>query len=242
MGTTSYLSEVGSELISKKWHLSDTILLNDFNVVATRVKKGDGHIRMYVVPDAVFDMTKQDDVYGSIFDMMNGRLPGIQYDEINKNFFIRNNVAPARLYLDGIPTDKDLIATLPASSFDKVEVIKSTVQFGPSGAIFFYSKDGGKFKNPATDKQGMKSARIIGYSVIRKFYAPQYESKIQPTKKTDFRSTLYWNPIVQTDSTGVSNVSFYNSDQTGDVDIEVEGVTSDGKLCRGVGSYMVITK
>ena len=57
--------------------------------------------------------------------------------------------------------------------------------------------------------------------------------------KNDFRSTIYWNPIVRTDSTGVAQVSFFNSDETGNVQIVVEGITADGKLCRGLGSYMV---
>jgi len=57
--------------------------------------------------------------------------------------------------------------------------------------------------------------------------------------KDDFRNTLYWNPIVKTDSTGVANVAFYNSDQTGEVQVVVEGITADGKLCRGLCRYTV---
>jgi len=57
--------------------------------------------------------------------------------------------------------------------------------------------------------------------------------------KNDFRSTLYWNPIVRTDSLGKASISFYNSDQTGEVQVVVEGITSDGKLCRGTGKYTV---
>jgi hypothetical protein len=89
------------------------------------------------------------------------------------------------------------------------------------------------------DGAGMKSSEIIGYSVIRKFYSPVYESQ-QPTEiKNDFRSTIYWNPVVQTDSTGVAKVSFFNSDESGNMQIVVEGITVNGKLCRGLSMYSV---
>jgi len=240
--TTTYLSEVSSELINKKWHLSDTILLGDINIVRTKVKKNDGHIRIYADADFVFDVTKQDDVYGNIFGMMDGRIPGVRYEESDKLFYIRGNAVPAQLMLDGVPVEADLISTLPASSFDKIEILKFAPMIGSkgnNGAIFFYSKAGIKFENLPIDKQGMKSATIIGYSVIRKFYSPQYITNVNSSRKTDFRSTLYWNPIVRTDSTGVANVSFYNSDQSGEVDVVVEGVTADGKLCRGLCRYNV---
>lgn len=49
----------------------------------------------------------------------------------------------------------------------------------------------------------------------------------------------YWNPVVRTDSTGVAITVFYNSDEPGNIKIVVEGVTADGKLCRGIGNYSV---
>jgi hypothetical protein len=238
--------EINNNLSNKKWRLSDTILLSEVNVKGFRKPKWDGHVRMYVDADYVFDVKKQDDVYGNIYEMIDGRIPGLRLELTeggNQVFYYRGT--PASLYLDGFPVDYMLLSTFPASSFDKIELLKWNPFGGVSrggGAIHFYTKRGEKFINQSTDAVGMKSAKIYGYSVIRQFYAPKYESKVQPERKTDFRGTLYWNPILRTDSTGVANVSFYNSDQTGDVDIVVEGVTSDGKLCRGVGKYTVNAK
>jgi hypothetical protein len=244
----NHMAEVNGDLKFKKWRLSDTILLSEINVSMKGFKKPvwDGHVRMYVDADYVFDIAKQDDVYGNIYEMMDGKIPGLRM-EFNEggiySFYYRGS--PATLYLDGFPVDYMLLSTFPCSSFDKIELLKWNPLGGSmrgGGAIHFYTKRGQKFINQPTDAVGMKSAKIYGYSVIRQFYAPKYESKIQPERKTDFRGTLYWNPILRTDSTGVANVSFYNSDQTGDVDIVVEGVTADGKLCRGVGKYTVNTK
>jgi hypothetical protein len=50
---------------------------------------------------------------------------------------------------------------------------------------------------------------------------------------------LYWNPVVRTDSTGVAQVSFFNSDEAGNMQVIVEGISADGKMCRGICTYDV---
>ena len=240
VNTKSYLSEVNNDLINKKWRLSDTILLGDIDITSTKKKKGDGHVRMYAYADFVFDMAKQDDVYGNIFEMIDGRIPGVRFED--KSFYIRGNQGSALLLLDGSPVNADFITSLSISNFDKIEVVKYAPMLGSqgiNGAIFFYLKRGQKQTFISPDALGMKSAKIIGYSIMRKFYSPTYASQLPAEKKDDFRSTLYWNPIVRTDSLGMAAVTFYNSDQAGDVQVIVEGVTADGKLCRGVGKYKV---
>jgi len=143
--------------------------------------------------------------------------------------------------LDGSVVDLDLIRKIPAGAFEKIEILKNGAVYGnphpDGGAVCFFTKYGAF--HPMSNSKGEKVFNVIGYSVIRKFYSPNYEIPLPQDIKDDFRNTLYWNPIIVTDTTGVANVSFYNSDQTGDVDIVVEGVTVDGKLCRGVGKFNV---
>lgn len=241
--TTSSMSEANAEFINRKWRLSDTILLNDINIQGYKQKKDDGHFRMYSDADFVFELKKQDDVLGSIFDALDGKIPGVRFEESEKAFISRNQ--PVLIYLDGIPADYQLLSTFSSQTFDKVEFIRSAIEVGinyPGGILYFYTKRGTKFENRPTDGLGMKSSRVIGYSVMRKFYSPKYETQLPTDVKNDFRSTLYWNPIVRTDSLGRAAVTFYNSDQTGEVQVVVEGVTSDGKLCRGVATYNVRSK
>jgi hypothetical protein len=97
-----------------------------------------------------------------------------------------------------------------------------------------------KNEKPAYIKsQGMEGLRVVGYAVSRKFYTPVYDTPEKTEKKEDIRNTIYWNPLVMTDSTGVAIETFYQSDETGEMKIVVEGVTKDGKLCRGIGNYAV---
>lgn len=239
---TYYLSEISSELLNRKWNLSDTILLGDINIIAKKRNKDDGHFRPYAEADYVIDSKKMEDEVGTIYDAIDGKIAGLRTEIMEGGEMFMYRGYPVLLYLDGTPVDFNLLSTFSSRTFDKVEFLKFAPFAGinkPNGVLYFYTKRGVKFENMPTDAIGMKSTRIIGYSVFRRFYSPVYETRQPSETKNDFRSTLYWNPIVRTDSTGVAQVSFYNSDETGTMQVVMEGITADGKLCRGVGSYLV---
>lgn len=227
--TSTFLSELSPEIINRKWRLSDTILIGDINVLARKKKKDDGYIRPYLEADYVVDISKLDKVYNNLYEMMETS------SSVWRSFSEKN----PQYFLDGVPIDPAFIFDKPIGYFDKVELLRMaprSIGIGPG--IYFYTKRGAPQYVPA-DNFGMKSYAIIGYSVIREFYTPEYENREIPSERKDFRSTLYWNPIVRTDSTGLAQVSFYNSDEAGTMQVVVEGVTADGKLCRGVCRYKV---
>jgi hypothetical protein len=233
--TVTWLSELSPEMRNKKWHLSDTILLGDINIMSRKKKTDDGHVRPYLDADYVIDVSKVDDI-GDFMESLMVYSPTMRsYQAHSENFNI-----PIQHYLDGVPVDPEFIYGKPQSWFDKVEFLKMAPGkngFGPG--IYFYTKRGAPNEKPEW-ASGITSTKLVGYSVIRSFYSPVYDgSEDKKNNKKDFRSTLYWNPIVRTDSNGFKEVSFYNSDQTGEVQVVVEGVTADGKLCRGVGKYKV---
>ena len=59
------------------------------------------------------------------------------------------------------------------------------------------------------------------------FYAPTYPDGPIPGDK-DYRRTIYWNPSVTTDSTGVAIVYFYNSGYEHGLTISAEGLNAHG--------------
>jgi hypothetical protein len=103
------------------------------------------------------------------------------------------------------PSPKDLF--LPLVGIDALPVVSFTTysnsyRGNPRGAIVF-------------PFQGIYQAR--------EFYQPVYENN--NIKIPDNRTTLYWNPIVKTDSTGTARLSFYNSDLKGKALIRISGVS-----------------
>lgn len=227
--TSWYLGEINSDLKNRKWHLSDTILLGDINIVTKKREMDDGHSRPYLDADYVLDVSEQDAIYSDVFEM-------IENTSAYMRNFMRHN---PQFFLDGVPVESDFITGLQSSWFDKIEAVRlAPTSGGFRPGLYFYTNRGETQKKDF-DGLGLRAGKITGYSVIRKFYSPVYESRELADTENDFRNTLYWNPIVRTDSTGVAQVSFYNSDESGTMQIVVEGITSDGKLCRGVGKYSV---
>ncbi len=264
VNTISYLNEYSSDLIKRKWHLKDTIMLNEVRVVKSKYKFGERPMRLYDKADYELDLDTDDDELGNVFEHLVDKFSSVivtyrpegnlshgsglegykSWDILRLNpTFVRvrvdfNPKGPVYV-LDGSVVDQELINIIPAGTFKKVEILKNGSVYGnfDGGAVCFFTKYGAF--HPMPNSKGEKVFDVIGYSVIRKFYAPNYETPIPQEIKDDFRNTLYWNPILVTDTTGVANVSYYNSDQTGDVDVVVEGVTKDGRLCRGVCKYNV---
>ncbi|MBO5918879.1 MAG: hypothetical protein J6Q34_00080 [Bacteroidales bacterium] len=64
----------------------------------------------------------------------------------------------------------------------------------------------------------------LGWQKPVKMYTPKYDSaEARKSSGRDSRITLYWNPSVQFDAEGKAYVSFYTSDSTSDLRIEIEG-------------------
>jgi hypothetical protein len=199
----------------------------------------DEHPRTYLNADYVLDLEKEELPPGNILESIEGKFPGVRKE--GDEFYARGQ--KLKLYMDGMPIDEELISLFSLQMFDKVEYIKSGISAGinySGGILFFYAKRGlQNAKNPV-ETSGMKSVRIPGYSFTRHFYSPVYDgSEDKETTKEDYRSTLYWEPVIETNLNGKAQVSFYNGDQTGEIKIVVEGVTIDGELCRGTASYEV---
>lgn len=78
-----------------------------------------------------------------------------------------------------------------------------------------------------------------GYDTVKEFYSPKYDKPETSNPVSDLRSTIYWNPVILTNSTGKTTFNFYNSNQTGTYRVIVEGIGNDGLLGRKVFTYKV---
>ena len=73
----------------------------------------------------------------------------------------------------------------------------------------------------------------LGYQTPAEFYSPTYDTEEKYRANTpDYRTTLYWNPVVKLDDLGQATVEFYTSDAPTDYDISIEGVSRSGKIIR----------
>ena len=76
-------------------------------------------------------------------------------------------------------------------------------------------------------KTGYRKTKLRGYSVPTDFYRVDYSKGVLPDEQ-DYRRTLYWNPSVETDSSGRASVIFYNNSTEHGLGISVETLSPDG--------------
>lgn len=247
--TTTYdISIKDSSLIKRKWHITDTILLNDIDIFG-RYRKDNSIINEPImrnggIPNFTVKVDEEDEMEFSILDVVTRRIPGLSLmlSDGEEGLGFLGNSAPALIVLDGVPTEWQVVAALAISSIDKVEAMRIAIMYGTkgnNGALLFTTKRGVK-NTEVLLPSGVDRIKVLGYSLIREFYSPKYENQKHSIEKTDFRSTLYWHPNIWTDEYGEASVTYYNSDQTGEVSIIMEGLTTDGRICRGTCTYKVI--
>ena len=99
---------------------------------------------------------------------------------------------------------------------------------GANGVILIYTHRG-PIESENTRTRGYEAIQLPGYSIVREFYSPEYDEE-EDQYIPDKRTTLYWNPSLTTNNLGKAEISFYNSDEAGRIQIEIEGVTDYGEV------------
>ena len=166
-----------------------------------------------------------------------GTIPGVMVS--NRRISVRGNEGPPRILIDGIARgDVDFLETITVDNVESIEVYKDAL------ASFFGGGAGGvidiKTKRGIThyEEQPLSVANIspLGFQKPVEFYVPKYDvQSVKNNVNPDLRTTIYWNPRLQTDSLGNVDVSFYTADPANDYRVVLEGVTKDGELCRYEG-------
>jgi alpha-2-macroglobulin-like protein len=122
------------------------------------------------------------------------------------------------------------------------EILEAEIDFGIDD-IKMPIADGKKDMNRerAADEAFVQKPVALGgnYYRAREFYAPKYESKQQPAKRSDFRSTIYWNPRLSIGNDGKASISFYNSDDITQFRVSVEGFGNNGNVGRTEFKYFI---
>jgi hypothetical protein len=139
------------------------------------------------------------------------------------------------LYLNEMQVDASQLqsVSVPDIAFVKVFRPGSGIGFGGGGGgiISVYTKKGGDTKTNDPTFKGLPRAPLIGYSMPREFYTPNYLENNFNNEREDLRTTLYWKPYVMTDRQSERvNIDFFNNDITKKLRVVLEGFNEDGKL------------
>lgn len=134
------------------------------------------------------------------------------------------------ILLDGIPIfDADKIIEFDPLKVKKIETLSSRYFLGPmtfTGIVSFstYRSDLAGFE---LDPKVMVMS-YEGVQAQREFYTPRYDNGRATSRIPDFRNLLHWAPNVTTDKNGKALVEFYASDQVGQYQVVIQGITPSG--------------
>ena len=147
--------------------------------------------------------------------------------------------------LDGIPVyDHEEMIEYNPVHIKKINIYDERYMFGGrdfEGIISFLTKE-----------SNLPFFQLSNESQLYIYDCPQLPSLIKisdystdtakNSKHPDFRHTLYWNPFVDFSAGQPVNLSFYTSDLCGEFKIKVEGITTSGKMIRGISYFQVFDK
>jgi hypothetical protein len=154
--------------------------------------------------------------------------------EISMNDPINNKAyeTPPGLFLDGVVVkDASVIAGIDPEIVEKIDVVREKYFVGDylfNGIVNIITKTG-DFGNATLPDDAIR----LPYKVIDpvwSFASPDYSSEeMKNGRIPDFRNTLYWNPSVKPDKDGRIGIEFWTSDFSTDYEINIQGITSEGK-------------
>lgn len=165
------------------------------------------------------------------------RLPSVTITN-GSEIHIRNNSEPAIIVIDDIVYEdaSDILKDIQVSDMSSISLLRGAdaVILGPrasGGAVIITLKDPRNL--PARPAQGIITYTPLGYSESVEFYHPTYDTpEKKNAQRSDFRSTVYWNPELRLDAEGKATIEYYTPDSTAPEDIIIEGVDKNGKVCR----------
>jgi hypothetical protein len=187
---------------------------------------GDGY--QFDVADDKFAMSSMD-----IFQYLQGKVAGLQINTSSNPPSLSWRGGTPQIYVDEMPTQPDMVSSIPVADIAYIKVFRPPFMGGTGGgsggAIAIYTRRGDDQKQEPG--KGLSNNIVSGYTAIRQFYSPDYETTSEENDKKDLRSTLYWNPSVTT-VPGKNKVilKFFNNDITNAFRVVIEGMTKDGRL------------
>lgn len=233
------------QMIKEKYYSEGGMLmvnLEEFTVNAEE-KKSNELTEFYAsMADTNIDADRLEEFPGmGVLDLLS-MMPGIQVN--GQEISIRNAGRNPLFVIDGIETESiEDIQYLNSFDIENIAIFKggaSTAMWGSkggSGVIAITLKKG--YTPKTITPPSLVHITPLGFQKPAEFYVPKYEvDSVRNTTKPDFRTTIYWNPKLRTDSLGSFEVKFFTADQANNYRVIIEGVSKKGEICRFSGIIM----
>lgn len=183
-----------------------------------------------------YTFTTEDDPFAksatSVLAYLQGKVAGLQISSVGQGSASWRG-SNTSIFLNEVNSDLNSVQNINMNDVAMIKVYRppffGAMGGGAGGAIAIYTKKGSKDNSQV---KGLPFTPVNGYSSIKQFYVPDYETDTDPNLK-DYRSTLYWNPFLIFDK-GRRRITipFFNSDNCKKMRITIEGINEAGQLTR----------
>ncbi|MEJ7557277.1 MAG: TonB-dependent receptor plug domain-containing protein [Pedobacter sp.] len=230
--------------LTRRGLLERSLTLKEVKITDTRTKvKNSANLNGGGNADAVITAEQLQSCV-TLSQCLQGRVAGLMFRN-GVPSLMRNNGAPMQLIVDGMYMEADFLDNIIPNDVETVEILKSignTAIYGSRGGggvlIITTKRGGGSAFNSPVSVEGITTFVPKGYNVSRVFYSPKYSPE-STDSAADFRSTIFWDPLIATNKTGNSQFTYYCSDEPGTHRIVLEGIDMFGNLSRTVYTYTV---
>ncbi|MGY3212811.1 carboxypeptidase regulatory-like domain-containing protein [Mucilaginibacter sp. HD30] len=197
-------------------------------------------------------------VCANLFDCLQNAA-GLTFEQDNlyiRRSYMQGDRRPVAIYVNNVMMDLSGLRSVDPKTVESVEVFLNDGVSGinrmsnTTGVVVVNSKKIETVKmskdqiNAVLDdmmpaNSGVK-IKPKGFTAARMFYSPRYEVTKDSPVGSDLRTTIYWNPRVNTDPTsGAATFDFFNADGRGSYRAIIEGFDADGNIGRAVYRYKV---
>ena len=183
-----------------------------------------------------YTFTTEDDPFAksaqSILSYLQGKVAGLQISTTGDGSATWRG-SPTSFFLNEINSDVNQLQNVNMNDVAMIKIFRppffGAMGGGSGGAIAVYTKKGASLNSSF---KGLDFTNLMGYSVIKQFYSPNYETNNDP-EVADYRTTLYWNSFLLMDKNNRRiTIPFFNSDNCKKIRVIIEGINELGQLTR----------
>jgi hypothetical protein len=236
-------------------HILKEVVIKDKRIVKTTSHKDYGNLTsLGEQPDHVINGSQLEGC-NTLLECIKPLAMGMEY--IDNNFYVTRDYnagkkTPTQVFVKGMPVDPSYLESVDPKMVESIEIftkdelglVNST--YNSNGAIVVNMRKMETTKISYQDLKALIGSRNEitlypkGYEPIKTFYLPRYSGpRSNQPAQTDSRSTIYWNPNIETDQTGNASFEYFNADGRGTYRVTIEGIDKDGNLGRVVYRYEV---
>ena len=145
------------------------------------------------------------------------------------------------LLVDDVQMDIETLEIFDVHEIARIDVLKEPEAAifgtrGGAGVIVVSTKRGEVKRSDILSIPPAPYFKIISplaYQQPAEFYSPKYDTpEKQRIQIPDLRTTIHWQPVVQTDNLGVASFEFYTADEPASYTVTIEGLADDGSIIR----------